>query len=118
MSEFVQRPPSIGDAWASDGILRRSLSWHQGDDLFARAEQQLAVMGTWATSPETLALVLKAEREPPAHVPYSPWGERVDDIRVSDAYVALGKVGVEAGVTSLPYEYTPYKERARVVWAG
>ena len=37
-------------------------------------------MGTWATSPETLALVLKAEREPPVHVPYSAWGERVDDI--------------------------------------
>ena len=60
----------------------------------------------------------RAELEPPVHILYSTWGERIDEIQVSDAYVALGRVGVEAGVTALPYEDTPYGAGARVVWGA
>ena len=51
-------------------------------------------------------------------MPYSPWGRRVDDIIVSPAYMELGRIGVEAGVTALPYEQSPYGEQARVVWGA
>jgi alkylation response protein AidB-like acyl-CoA dehydrogenase len=118
MSSFLQEPPVLPDAWSSDRTLREAVAFHLGDDLFARAEGGLAAMGARATSKEILALAYRAEREPPELVPYAPWGERVDDIRVSSAYTELGKIGVEAGVTGLPYEDTEFGDRARVVWGG
>ncbi len=75
-------------------------------------------MGRLATSDRIRALAMQAENEPPVHVPYAPWGERIDEIKVSAAYEALGAVGVAAGVTSLPYEKNAYGASARVVWAG
>src|SRR3712207_963745 len=111
MAGFLQEPPVIGDAWATDRVLREGLAFHLGDDLFARAEPQLAAMGSRATSREMLDLAFRAEREPPELVHYAAWGERIDDIRVSSAYTELGRIGVEAGVTALPYEDTEFGDR-------
>jgi acyl-CoA dehydrogenase len=118
MSDFLQTPPTLEDAWKSDRILRDALRWHVGDDLFPLAEGDLAEIGRWATSPEALELAHRAEREPAEHVAFGPWGHRVDTVRVSDAYRELGRKGVAAGVTALPYESTLYEDKARVVWAG
>ena len=106
------------DAWASDGALRRALRFHLGDELFSLAETELAAMGELVASERALALLAKAAREEPIHIPYSAWGARIDDIIVSDAYLELGRIGVEAGVTALPYENGPYGDKARLVWAG
>ncbi|HEX2051084.1 MAG TPA: acyl-CoA dehydrogenase family protein [Actinomycetota bacterium] len=118
MAGFLQTPPALGDAWRDDRVLREALHFHLGDDAFAAAEPELAEMGALAVSPRVLGLARRAETEPPVHVPYSPWGRRVDEIRLSDAYVELGRIGVEAGVTALPYERSPLGERVRIAWAG
>ena len=118
MATFLQTPPELPDAWASDRLLRETLEFHIGHDLFEAAEPALAEMGARATAAETLELARRAEQEPPIHTPYSAWGKRIDEIRVSDAYLALGKWGVEAGVSALPYEETQYGDLARVVWAA
>lgn len=118
MSDFVEQPPRLEDAWASDRPLREAITFHLGDELAAVAEPVLADMGRSASDPEKLALAARAEREPPEHIPFSPFGERVDEIRVSDAYVKLGKWGVRSGVSAIPYEDTEFGERARIVWAG
>ena len=115
---FLQSPPRLPDAWSGDRSLRESLHFHLGDEHFARAEPELAELGRAATDTETLALAARAEREPPVHIPYATWGERIDEIRVSDAYVELGRRGVRAGVAALPYEDGDYGSLARVVWAG
>lgn len=111
-------PPQLPDAWTSDRVLREGLEFHLGSELLSIAEPDLKAMGHVATAPQTLALAARAEREPPVHVPYSTFGERIDEIRVSDAYVALGRLGVEMGVTAMPYESGPYGDKARLVWAG
>ncbi|MGH2746645.1 MAG: acyl-CoA dehydrogenase family protein [Actinomycetota bacterium] len=118
MEGFLQTPPRLSDAWATDPTLREGLRWHLGDEFFAAAEPELQEMGRLSTSDDVLALAAQAEREPPQHIPYSAWGDRIDEIRVSDAYYELGRIGIEAGVTALPYEKTPYEESARLVWAG
>ena len=118
MTDFLQTPPRLPDAWSGDRILREGLAYHLGDDVFAAAEPALRDLGSAVTDAGVLALAARAEREPPRHVAYSPWGERVDDIEVSDAYTELGRMGVEAGVTALPYETDPYGAKARLVWAG
>ena len=118
MANFLQEPPALPDSWASDRALREATRFHLDEATFAAAVDDLAAMGELATRPETLALAARAELEPPIHVPYASWGERVDEIRVSDAYLELGRVGVQAGVTGLPYEDTPYGPGARVVWGA
>ena len=118
MAGFLQTPPLLDDAWSSDRILREAVEFHVGEELFASAEAELAPIGAWATSPPAIELALRAESEPPIHTPYAPWGERIDDIRVSDAYVELGKIGVRAGVAALPYEETSYGPLGRVVWGA
>ena len=118
MSPFLQKPPVLPDAWRSDDALREALAWRLGEDAYRVAAPQLAAMGAEATRPETLALALRAEQEPPVHVPYATWGERVDEIKVSDAYVQLGAMGVRAGVTALPYEESELGPSARVVWGA
>lgn len=118
MSGFLQTPAVIPNAWTSDRALRETVAFHLGEDIYAEAEPELARMGGVATAPETLALALQAESEPPQHQPYSTWGHRVDVIEVSSAYTELGRIGVEAGVTALPYEDSPYGSAARVVWGG
>lgn len=97
--------------------MRESLEFHLGH-LFDAAAAELAPVGAWATSEDTRALWMRAESEPPIHTPYAPWGERIDDIRVSDAYLELGKVGVRAGVAALPYEDSAFGASARIVWGG
>src|ERR671918_1252850 len=118
MAQFLQQPPELSDAWHSDLILRQALHHFLGDDVFGAAEAELAAMGRTATSREILDLAARAELEPPVHIPYGTWGHRRDEIRVSDAYLHLGRIGVQAGITSLPYESTAYREKARIVWAG
>jgi acyl-CoA dehydrogenase len=114
----LQPAPSLGDAWTSDRPLREALNWHLGDELYREALPQLSEMGRAATAAETLELARRAESEPPVHTPYAPWGERVDDISVSPSWLELGRLGIEAGVTALPYEEGPFGERARLVGAG
>jgi alkylation response protein AidB-like acyl-CoA dehydrogenase len=118
MPGFLQTPPVLDDAWASDRILREAVEFHLGAERFEAARAELAPIGAWATGSSAIELALRAEGEPPVHTPYAAWGERIDDIRVSDAYLELGKIGVRAGVAALPYEDTTYGPLARVVWGA
>ena len=118
MTGFFQEPPRLSNAWSGDRALRETLRFHLDADSFGRAQGELEHMGEVATAPETIALARQAENEPPEHVPYAAWGERIDEIKVSSAYKELGRIGVEAGVTALPYERSDYGSGARVVWAG
>jgi len=118
MNDFLQSPPRLPDPWRSDRALRETVWFHLGDERSTQAEPELAAMGATAVAPNILALAARAEREPPEHVPFSAWGERVDEVRVSDAYLELGRVGIEAGVTAMPYEESPLGEASRIAWAG
>lgn len=118
MPPFLQTAPTIGNSWTGDRALRESVRFHLGEDLYGVAAEELGSVGEVATRPATLDLAAKAESEPPRHIPYSAWGERIDEIAVSDAYLELGRIGVRAGVTALPYEDSPYADKARVVWAA
>lgn len=118
MTNFLQSAPHLPDAWASDRALREALRFYLGEELFNEAEPQLASLGNTVTAAHTLELAARAESEPPRLVPYSTWGERIDHISVSDAWLELGRVGIEAGVTAVPYEECGFGDRARLLWAG
>lgn len=46
------------------------------------------------------ALTDKAERNPPRHVPYDAWRNRIDEIQVDDAWHELVRIGQEAGLVA------------------
>lgn len=117
MDAFLQTPPKLEDAWAADRPLQEAMRFYLGE-AYDSAEPILAELGAWATSPETLAMVMRAEAELPVLVNYSPWGDRIDRIDVSAAYVHLGKEGVKRGVVAQAYEAEPFGEAARIVWAA
>ncbi|KEZ75634.1 acyl-CoA dehydrogenase [Salinisphaera hydrothermalis C41B8] len=63
------------------------------------------------------SLADKAERNPPHHVPYDAWGNRIDDIQVEDAWLELVRIGQEAGLVAMPHQ-AHFGRYARVVQAG
>ncbi|MFN2388182.1 MAG: acyl-CoA dehydrogenase family protein [Actinomycetota bacterium] len=118
MAGFLQTPPELPDSWQGDRALRETVRFHLSEDLWDAAEAALGPMGELAASDDVQRLAARAESEPPRHVPFAPWGERVDEIEVSPAYTELGRIGIEAGVTALPYEGGPFGPAARIVWGA
>jgi hypothetical protein len=51
-----------------------------------------------------LVLADAAEAAPPRHVPFDPWGRRVDRIEVSDAWRALDRIAAEEGIVASAYD--------------
>jgi alkylation response protein AidB-like acyl-CoA dehydrogenase len=103
MSEFYQAAPRLANRYEADAFLRSYLRWRLPDDMRAEIEPDLRRFGERAAT-EIAALGDAAEAQPPRHVPYDPWGRRVDDIVVSDAWRALDRISAEEGVVATAYE--------------
>jgi alkylation response protein AidB-like acyl-CoA dehydrogenase len=71
--------------------------------MLARIEPGLRHLGERAAT-DLLALGDAAEADPPRHLPYDPWGRRIDQIVVSDAWRALDRVSAEEGIVATAYE--------------
>src|SRR5690606_4516219 len=78
--------------------LRRRLP----EPLRADAWERCAAVGR-ATAGELWDLSVRAEAEPPVHVPYDPWGRRVDEIRTSAAWEALRRFSARHGLVAASY---------------
>src|SRR5690606_4112745 len=46
------------------------------------------------------------ERVIPVHIPYDPWGKRIDEIKVSDSWNQLHEIAAEEGIVAAGYERT------------
>src|SRR5215471_12348245 len=103
MTQFHQAAPSLENQYEADDLLRSYLRWRLPADVRADIEPGLHRLGERAVTDIT-RLGDAAEAEPPRHVPYDPWGRRVDDIVVSDAWRALDRISAEEGVVATAYE--------------
>ena len=101
--EFYQESPRLGNQFDDDALLRAYLDWRLPADMREEVIPGLARLGHRAAT-DLLALGEAAEAEPPRHVPYDPWGRRVDRIDVSDAWRALDRVSAEEGLVATAYE--------------
>lgn len=52
---------------------------------------------------EFLDLARRAEREKPEHIPFDPWGRRIDEIRVSPAWTQLQEAAAREGLVEIAY---------------
>jgi alkylation response protein AidB-like acyl-CoA dehydrogenase len=103
VDEFYQEAPRLGNQYDDDALLRQYLTWRLPQAMRDEIEPELRALGARAAG-EWLALADAAEATPPRHVPYDPWGRRVDDIVVSDAWRALDRVSAETGMVATAYE--------------
>lgn len=103
MTAFFQDPPQLGNQYLDDGVLQDLLRHHLPPEVFDAIEPDLIAMGRSAAGP-MLELAAQAEREEPRHVPYDPWGNRVDRICVSDAWKKLDSISAREGIVAIGYE--------------
>ena len=103
MSSFFQEPPRLGNQYDDDRVLRSFLRRYLTPHVLADAEPGLRRLGGRAAG-EMIELAREAEGVPPVHVPFDPWGRRVDEIRVSPAWRALQRIAAEEGIVATAYE--------------
>ena len=86
-----------------DPLLASYLRWRLPSEMFVEVEPTLRHLGERAAT-DLLALDAAAEASPPRHVPYDPWGRRIDAIETSDAWRELDRVAAEEGLVAIGYE--------------
>ena len=64
---------------------------------------ELREMGELAAT-TLLDLSFRGRRDEPDLLPYDPWGRRVDEIRVPEAWRAFARVAAEWGLVGIPHE--------------
>jgi len=103
MHEFFQESPQLGNQYDHDRVLRSYLRRNLPAAVLADIEPSLRRLGQRAAT-DILAIGEAAEREPPRHVPYDPWGRRIDRIETSDAWRQLDSISAAEGIVAAAYE--------------
>lgn len=113
---FFQEFPSPPDLWAVDRALQAELRRRLPADVQTRVAPRLEEMGK-ATAGELDKLAKEADAQEPVHVPYDPWGRRVDEIRTAPAWDALKAFSAKHGIVASGYD-SSLGEHRRVVQAA
>jgi len=103
MGTFFQQGPSIGNQYDEDRVLRSYLARRLPADVLAEIEPGLRRLGERAIT-DILEFGDDAETNQPRHVPYDPWGVRVDDVVVSRGWKELDRVAAEEAIVATGYE--------------
>lgn len=101
--EFFQQAPVLGNQYQDDGLLLAWLKARLPAEVLKDIAPGLERLGGRAAG-EMLAMAADAEAHPPQHVPYDPWGRRVDWIETAWGWQALRRVAVEEGIVATAYE--------------
>jgi putative acyl-CoA dehydrogenase len=103
MDGFLQPGPSLGNPFAADPLLQAYLRWRLPPDLQETLAPGLLAFGQLVND-EVQRLGPEAEAHPPRLIPFSPWGERIDQIEVSGAWKRLQDIAAREGLVALGYE--------------
>jgi putative acyl-CoA dehydrogenase len=103
MSDFYQQPPTLQNTYLDNRWLRPYLRYKLPKEVFQDLDGPLSKFGAQCAGDIAL-LGRQAEREKPVHVPYDPWGKRIDQIRVSQAWVRLQHLSASEGLISIAYK--------------
>src|SRR5262245_13251003 len=102
-SDFFQDPPSLGNQYLDDRVLRNFLSRTLPSSVLREIESDLLRMGELAGG-KLRDLSLRHRRDEPKLIEFDAWGRRVDEILISPAWTEMARVACEFGLVALPYE--------------
>ncbi|HLT21946.1 MAG TPA: acyl-CoA dehydrogenase family protein, partial [Bacteriovoracaceae bacterium] len=103
--DFFQEAPKFGHPFQDDKSLQSLLRRLLPEKYYSEVEQDLLRFGSRVVN-EMEPLSAEAERVIPVHIPYDPWGKRIDEIKVSDSWNQLHEIAAEEGIVAAGYERT------------
>lgn len=103
MSDFFQAGPALGNQYEDDAVLQAWLRRHLPAAVLEVIQPGLIRLGARVAT-EFLAMAADAETRPPRHIPYDPWGRRVDEIRVAHGWRELNTVAAEEAIVATAYQ--------------
>jgi len=103
MSGFHQDPPRLENTYTGDAPLRALLGRLLPKEVWRAVHDELTQLGGRAVS-DILALGDAAEASPPRHVPFDAWGNRVDRLEISEAWLELERIAAAEGLVACAYE--------------
>lgn len=103
MSDFFQTPPRLGNQYDEDRVLKAYLEWKLPSSMLTQIQPELQRLGQRVIE-DIYKLGQEAEAFPPKHIPYDPWGKRIDHIEVSQAWKELDKISAEEKLIAIGYE--------------
>ncbi|MBU6469399.1 MAG: acyl-CoA dehydrogenase family protein [Gammaproteobacteria bacterium] len=101
--EFFQDAPVLGNQYRGDAALQAWLKAYLPAEILKQITPGLDRLGARAAG-DMLAMAADADAHPPQHVPYDPWGRRIDRIDTTWGWQALRRVAAEEGIVATAYE--------------
>ncbi len=100
---FFQQPPSLGNQYASDSLLREHLERMLPAEILTRFEPVYRELGERAGG-ELYRASLADQPNEPKHVMWDAWGERVDRIEVTEVWKVAQRLSAEYGLVAAGYD--------------
>ncbi|MBL90442.1 MAG: acyl-CoA dehydrogenase [Myxococcales bacterium] len=113
---FFQEPPQLANQYTTDRALRLLLERCLPQDVLGAVQGDLENFGLRVTD-DILDLCLAAQAQEPRLQQFDAWGNRIDEIHVSDAWKALGAIAAQEGLVALAYE-RPHGAASRICQAA
>jgi len=111
-SDFIQPIPKLNNEFTDDEFLQDYLSTYFPADALAEIKPDLTQFGKRVAS-EFIEWARDAEVNKPELIQFNAWGNRVDEIKVSQGWLNLEKVAAEDGLVAIGYE-RKYAEHSRL----
>lgn len=103
MRDFYQNGPELSNTFTSDAYLKPFFEKNVPKDFHKSIFEHLTHVGNLASS-TWLNWAVDAEAHPPKHVPFSPWGKRIDTIETSEGWKNLEKAAATEGIVATAFE--------------
>jgi alkylation response protein AidB-like acyl-CoA dehydrogenase len=100
---FIQESPRLDNQFEADALLQEYLERALPQDVRREIEPELREMGELAAG-SLAQLVQAARNDEPELIHFDPWGRRIDEIRVPDAWNQLAAIASRRGLVAIPYE--------------
>lgn len=104
MSEtFYQQGPRLSNTFHADPHLKRMLTFFLQKPLPAHWQEILHEFGEDASG-RLLEWSQQAEAEAPVHVPFDPWGRRIDQLKISSGWTKIERYAAENALIATGYQ--------------
>lgn len=100
---FQQAPPTLGNQYTDDHLLRSYLARVLGPEVLGEVEESLAEMGRLAGA-KLYDLQLEDRLNEPKLTQWDAWGNRVDRIELTPLWRVAERIAAEHGVVATAYE--------------
>lgn len=100
---FEQKPPSLGNQYDDDRVLRSYLKRALPEKMLKDIEDELQRMGALTAGP-LYTLHLAERRHEPVLTQWDAWGERIDHVEVTRLWKEAERVAAEFGLVATAYE--------------